>query len=73
LLCRHFFLENGEVVIESIFALPGIGRYLVDAINRRDYPIISSVNLVVATVVLVLNLIIDLTYASPKAGGCRLR
>jgi peptide/nickel transport system permease protein len=56
-------LIGGEVVIESIFALPGIGRYLVDAINRRDYPIISSVNLVVATVVLVLNLIIDLTYA----------
>lgn len=56
-------LIGGEVVIESIFALPGIGRYLVDAINRRDYTIISSVNLVVATVVLALNLIIDLTYA----------
>jgi peptide/nickel transport system permease protein len=56
-------LIGGEVVIESIFALPGIGRYLVDAINRRDYTIISSVNLVVATVVLALNLVIDLTYA----------
>lgn len=56
-------LIGGEVVIESIFALPGIGRYLVDAINRRDYTIISSVNLVVATVVLGLNLVIDLTYA----------
>ncbi len=56
-------LIGGEVVIESIFALPGIGRYLVDAINRRDYTIISSVNLVVATVVLLLNLAIDLTYA----------
>ena len=50
-------------MIESIFALPGVGRYLVDAINRRDYPIISSVNLIVATAVLVLNLLIDLTYA----------
>jgi peptide/nickel transport system permease protein len=56
-------LIGGEVVIESIFALPGIGRFLVDAINRRDYTIISSVNLVVATVVLFLNLVIDLTYA----------
>jgi len=56
-------LIGGEVVIETIFALPGVGRYLVDAINRRDYPIISSVNLIVATAVLVLNLLIDLTYA----------
>ena len=56
-------LIGGEVVIESIFGLPGIGRFLVDAINRRDYTIISSVNLVVATVVLALNLLIDLTYA----------
>jgi peptide/nickel transport system permease protein len=56
-------LIGGEVVIETIFGLPGIGRYLVDSINRRDYTIISSVNLVVATVVLALNLLIDLTYA----------
>ncbi len=56
-------LIGGEVVIETMFALPGIGRYLVDAINRRDYSIISSVNLVVATVVLLLNLAIDLVYA----------
>jgi peptide/nickel transport system permease protein len=55
-------LIGGEVVLESIFALPGVGRYLVDAINRRDYPIISSVNLVIATAVLFINLIIDLVY-----------
>jgi peptide/nickel transport system permease protein len=56
-------LIGGAVITEQIFALPGIGRFLVDAINRRDYPIISGINLVVAMVVLVVNLLIDLTYA----------
>ena len=56
-------LVGGAVVEEQIFALPGIGRYLIDAINRRDYPIISGVNLVLATFILICNLIIDLTYA----------
>ncbi len=55
-------LIAGAVVTEQIFALPGIGRYLVDAINRRDYPIISGINLVVATVVLICNLGVDVTY-----------
>ena len=55
-------LVAGAVVIEQIFALPGIGRYLVDAINRRDYPIISGINLVIATFVLFCNLAVDLTY-----------
>ncbi len=56
-------LIGGAVITEQIFALPGIGRYLVDAINRRDYPIISGINLVIATVILFVNLGIDLTYA----------
>jgi len=55
-------LVAGAVVIEQIFSLPGIGRYLVDAINRRDYPIISGINLVVATAVLICNLGVDLAY-----------
>jgi peptide/nickel transport system permease protein len=56
-------LVGGAVVEEQIFALPGVGRYLIDAINRRDYPIISGVNLVLAMFILACNLIIDLTYA----------
>ncbi len=55
-------LVAGAVVTEQIFALPGVGRYLVDAINRRDYPIISGVNLIVATAVLICNLGVDLAY-----------
>lgn len=55
-------LLGGSVVMEQIFALPGMGRYVIDALNRRDYPIISGVNLVLATFVLSINLVVDLTY-----------
>jgi len=55
-------LIAGAVVTEQIFNLPGMGRYLFDAINRRDYPIISAMNLIMATLVLFCNLGVDLTY-----------
>lgn len=56
-------LIGGSVVLEQIFALPGIGRFLIEAINRRDYPIISGINLVLASFVLLINLVVDITYA----------
>ena len=56
-------LVGGTVVLEQIFALPGIGRYMLDAITRRDYIVIAGVNLMIAAVVLISNLIIDLSYA----------
>ena len=55
-------LISGTVVIEQIFALPGVGRLMIDALNRRDYPIISAINLMVASFIVVVNLLIDLTY-----------
>jgi peptide/nickel transport system permease protein len=55
-------LVAGSVITEQIFNLPGIGRYLFDAINRRDYPIISGMNLIMSTLVLACNLAVDLTY-----------
>lgn len=55
-------LIGGEVIIEQIFSLPGIGRYFLDAISNRDYTIVSGINLVVASVVLINNLATDLTY-----------
>ena len=48
--------------MEQIFGLPGIGRLLIQAVNRRDYPVISGVNLVLASFVLIINLLVDLTY-----------
>jgi peptide/nickel transport system permease protein len=55
-------LIGGTVIMESIFVLPGMGRFLLDAITWRDYPVIQGINLCVATGVLLLNLLIDLVY-----------
>ena len=55
-------LIGGAVVTESVFALPGIGRLSVDAILRRDYPVIQGVILVVSGVYVLLNLLVDLLY-----------
>ncbi len=55
---------GGTVVIESIFGLPGMGRFLFEAITHRDYPVIQGINLVVASVIVVLNLAVDALYAA---------
>jgi peptide/nickel transport system permease protein len=54
---------GGAVIIEQIFCLPGVGRLMLEAINARDYPIVSGVMVFVATAVLLINLIVDLSYA----------
>jgi peptide/nickel transport system permease protein len=54
---------SGTVVIESIFGLPGMGRFLFDAILQRDYPVIQGINLLVVSIVVVMNLIVDMLYA----------
>ncbi|MDR6226216.1 ABC transporter permease [Desmospora profundinema] len=56
-------LLGGAVLTETIFSWPGVGRYLYDAINARDYPVIQSGILVVATIFVLINLIVDLLYA----------
>jgi peptide/nickel transport system permease protein len=55
-------LVGGAVIIEQIFNLPGMGRLMMDALQTRDYPIISAVNVIMATIVIANNLLIDLTY-----------
>lgn len=59
---------NGSVIVETIFDLPGIGRFAMDAILQRDYPIIQGVVLMGAIIFIVVNLLIDLFYAwiNPK-------
>jgi peptide/nickel transport system permease protein len=54
---------GGTVIIETIFGLPGMSRFLFDAINQRDYPVIQGVNLVVVTFVVFINLTVDMLYA----------
>ena len=55
-------LIGGVVVTETVFNIPGIGRLVVDAIGRRDYPIIQGVILVFSALYVVLNLLTDLSY-----------
>ena len=56
-------LIGGSVILEQIFVLPGIGTLLLDSIQKREYPIISGINLFIATAVVLINLLIDLSYA----------
>ncbi|HUL66106.1 MAG TPA: ABC transporter permease [Burkholderiaceae bacterium] len=56
-------LIGGVVVTETVFAIPGIGRLTVDAILRRDYPIIQGVTLLFSAVYVIVNLLVDLSYS----------
>src|SRR3990167_7515599 len=54
---------SGTVIFESIFGLPGMGRFLFDAITERDYPVIQGINLVIVATVVLVNLVVDVAYA----------
>ena len=56
------FLLGGEVIIENIFGLPGLGRLIVSATQARDYTIVSGVILVFAFAMVICNLLVDVTY-----------
>ncbi len=56
-------LIGGTVVLERIFNLPGMGRFLLDSLNSRDYPVVQAIVLLFAAVIIFTNLIVDLLYA----------
>lgn len=56
-------LFSGAVIIEKIFNVPGVGTLIVDAMGRRDLPLVQGVVLIIVGFVLVVNLVVDLTYA----------
>ncbi|MGH2392626.1 MAG: ABC transporter permease, partial [Candidatus Limnocylindria bacterium] len=56
-------LITGSFIVESIFAIPGIGRFFVDAIGRRDYGLIMAVTMLYAALIAVMNLVVDVAYA----------
>jgi peptide/nickel transport system permease protein len=56
-------LLGGTVIIEQIFGLPGLGRYIYDAIRNRDYPVVQGVTLVLATMFVLVSLTVDILYA----------
>ena len=62
------FLLSGAILTESIFSWPGIGRWLYDEIQLRDYPVIQATTILLALAVVVMNLLTDLAYiaADPR-------
>ena len=55
-------LLGGAILTETIFSWPGIGKWIIEAMNRRDYPTIQGGILMIAFVVMTMNLIVDLLY-----------
>ena len=56
-------LVAGAIIAEQIFALPGMGRLLLDSLHTKDYTMISGINLVIASSIVISNLLVDLSYA----------
>jgi peptide/nickel transport system permease protein len=56
-------LLGGTVIVETIFGLPGVGRYVYEAIANRDYPVVQGVTLVIATIFVLVSLTVDVLYA----------
>lgn len=55
-------LLSGAILTETVFAWPGIGKWLIESISRRDYPAVQGGILIVATIIIVVNLLVDITY-----------
>lgn len=55
-------LLGGAVIVETVFGWPGIGRLLVDAITKRDYPLVQAAILFITTIFVLINLLVDLSY-----------
>jgi peptide/nickel transport system permease protein len=56
-------IAGGAVIVETIFGIPGMGQFLVEAIVQRDYPVIQGINLLIVLIIVTTNLLVDLTYA----------
>jgi len=57
------FLVGGTLVIETVFAVPGMGQLLFTSITSRDYPVVQAVTLVSAVLVILVNLMVDVSYS----------
>jgi peptide/nickel transport system permease protein len=57
------FLLGGLVVIETVFNIPGVARFLVEAVRWRDYPMVQNLVMFIAVVVVTINFIVDMLYA----------
>jgi peptide/nickel transport system permease protein len=57
------WMVGGAVIIETVFALPGLGTLMIDSIFSRDYPAVSGINMIVGTFLVLVNFLVDITYA----------
>jgi peptide/nickel transport system permease protein len=57
------FLVGGALVIEQVFAVPGLGQLLFTSITSRDYPVVQAITVVTAILVILVNLVVDLSYS----------
>ena len=57
------FLVGGLIVTETVFNIPGVARFLVEAIRWRDYPIVQNLVMLIAIVVVSVNFLVDMAYA----------
>src|SRR5882724_3227882 len=55
-------LFTGAILTETIFSWPGVGKWLIEGINRRDYPVLQGGTLLIGTIVMIVNLLVDVTY-----------
>ena len=56
------FTLCGGMVVEQVFSIPGLGRYFIQAIQNRDYPLIMGTTIFLATFIIIMNLVVDLCY-----------
>lgn len=54
----------GATLVETVFSIPGVGRFVVDSVSNRDYPAVQGSVLVLATTFVVVNTVVDLLYAA---------
>jgi peptide/nickel transport system permease protein len=57
------YLLGGAIVIEQVFAIPGLGRLVLGAINERNYPLVQATILVITSVFVLVNFIVDILYS----------
>ncbi len=55
-------MMGGAILTETIFSWPGVGKWMIDAISRRDYPVVQAGLLLIALIVMGVNLIVDVLY-----------
>jgi peptide/nickel transport system permease protein len=64
------YLISGTVLVENVFSLPGLGQLLVNSVSDRDYPVVQAVALLFAVIIVLINLLTDITQAAldPRVG-----